>query len=142
MAQTASGSFLYVSVGTPATNDLAGVSALTWAEVGLIEEIQPIEETREEVSVTLLSGTVIRLAGAWDKGIIDMTVLKDGTDAGHAIAKAAFRANTETVYCKLTTPDGDEQYSSGQVMSFTQVGLNANEIMRNGIAVSKNAIYE
>lgn len=118
------GATIAVVAGVPATLDVAGFAALTYATVGKITEWGEVGDQSEDVSETTLGGRTYHANGALDGGSVPFTILIDGADTGQTVLKGKSNTNDE-VSVKITDPDGEVAYFHGKVASLRDRARNA-----------------
>ncbi len=91
---TSEGSSVFIGPVTDA-DDLAGLEALTYVEIGNVESIGEFGPQKQDVTFTPLKGpSVQHLVGAVDNGMLPIVYAHDPLDAG----QNALRAATATKY--------------------------------------------
>ena len=146
--QTTSGAKFYVStIATTATTDtLAEYEALTWVEVGLIEDLGRLGDVSSEVTgASIGDGRVRKAKGARNAGTMTVICFQDPFDAGQAALRDA-QATNDNYGFKLEVPDGPSdsftntfRYFRGLVMSEEgNYGTNDN-IMRYTFNIGVNS---
>lgn len=90
-ANSAAGCKLYIGGNTaPATFDETGYAALTWTEVGTIEDLGEFGDSYSSVTFESLSdGRTQKFKGTADAGDMSLTVAFDGADTGQVAIKTA-----------------------------------------------------
>ena len=144
---TASGTKFYISTvaTTSATDTLAEFEALTWVEVGMIEDLGSLGDVATEVTFASIGDGRIRKAkGARNAGTMNVICGHDWTDAGQAALVDAEGTNDNYGF-KLELSDGigagpnTFQYFRGLVMSKElRIGTNDN-VMRKAFNIGVNS---
>ena len=135
-AQTAAGSKLYVSSGTPATYDKAGFEALTWVEVGEVTEIPSFGKVFNIVNHNPLGDRqTVKRKGSYDTGSIDVPYAYDlsisGADAGQALLLAGLETDSSYSFW-VDIKQLKAHYFTGQIASApTTVGSVDQIVMKN-----------
>jgi len=123
------GTTFHISAGIPATEDQAGYEALTFTKVGEITTLGEIGGVWNNATATLLeTGTIIKRKSSRDNGDLSMQMLKDTTDAGQIIMRAA-EDSRDPYSIKAVEPDGTSHYSQALVNSY-RVATNTAEDMK------------
>ena len=146
--QTTSGSKFWISDGaTAATTDtLAEYEALTWVEVGMIEDLGSVGDVSTEVTgASIGDGRVRKAKGARNAGTMNIICFHDWTDVGQLALIEAEGTNDNYAF-KIELADGPPspgtnsfQYFRGLVMSKEmRLGTNDN-IMRRAFNVGVNS---
>lgn len=116
---TAAGSALAISAAAPATADAAGYAALTYTEIGQIEQIGPIGAVYSKVEFTPLKGAKQKHKGSVDYGSLQPNLAHDPTDAGQTLLRTA--ADSNSLYSFMVTyPDGAKRYFQGRVFGYPE----------------------
>ena len=125
------GSLVYASVAVPATEDAAGYGALTYTEIGSIEDAGEHGGTATVTNfIPLATGVVDKLKGSIDYGSKEMTMAVIGDDAGQALLAGAFDgANKNSIVSiKVVDQDGNIDYFMVYVTKFARQGGNADSV--------------
>ena len=110
------GSTLAVVAGEPS----GGVSetqweALTYAEVGNVQDIGEMGDTHSQIEYNVLKeGRIKRLPGSVDGGAVPVTCIYDSSDAGQNAIRTANGTTTVQSF-KVKDADGETYYFSGVV---------------------------
>lgn len=113
---TAAGTGLAISAGIPATNNEAGIKALTYTEVDGVETIGTFGTTFEKVNFQPLKGVLRKFKGSRNSGGIQPKVAHDDADAGQSILRTAGADESQKLYyAEVTYPDGAKRYFGGRV---------------------------
>lgn len=131
---------IFSSVGTqvsvddaaPATYDVTGFAALTWALCGELAELPSFgSEAALATHTPLATGIVAKRRGSKNFGSLALTMAVSASDAGAAIletkADAAAGADAQ-VSVKVELVNGGVQYFTAQVMSYKVNPANADSI--------------
>lgn len=117
---TVAGTTVGVSAVLPATYNVAGYAALTFTNVGNIEDGG--EHGREYAEVTFnpidTRGTQ-KFKGSFNEGSKTLSIGYNSDDAGMAILKTALDSDNDYAF-EVAYPDGDIDYFIGKVMTLTK----------------------
>ena len=125
------GTLLLASVAVPATEDAAGYGALTYTDVGYIEDPG---EHGGEATVTnftpVKTGVIDKLKGSIDYGSKDITMAAIGDDAGQSLLSGAFDGANKNAIVSIKTVDqeGNIDYFMCYVTRFRRQGGDANTV--------------
>ena len=120
--RTSAGSVLRVSAAAPATFDVTGYAALTWATVGEVTDLG--EFGREYALVThnpVGSRGTQKFKGSFNEGTMSLSLGLDTDDAGQILMKAGSLSDDAYSF-ELETQNGDIYYFQAMVMSW-KVGV-------------------
>lgn len=118
---TAAGTGLAMSASTPTTEDSAGYAALTYTEIGQIEQIGAFGASTEVVTFQPLKGPAQKHKGPTNYGAIQPQVAHDDEDAGQTLLRTASDDLTSTLYSfEVTYPDGAKRYFQGRVFGYPE----------------------
>jgi hypothetical protein len=145
--QTTSGSKFWISTDAalPATDTLAEYEALTWVEIGMIEDLGEVGDVSTEVSGAAIGdGRVRKAKGARNAGTMAVIAFHDPFDVGQLKLIEAEGTNDNYAF-KIELADGPPtpgtntfQYFRGLVMSKgLRLGTNDN-IMRRVFNIGVN----
>lgn len=135
---TATGAKLYIGPAMPAAGAaVADFSALTYAEVGLVESFGDHGSSASEVNFSSLGDGYVRKAkGIRNNGSMPITVGADASDPGQVALNAAEGTNLKYAF-KLVFNDqltsngtGSIEYFRGLVMSRQRTGGTSDAILR------------
>jgi hypothetical protein len=111
---------LSVSITAPATHNSTGFAALTYTQVGELESIGDVTQTRAAITFkNLCTGKTSTLKGSEEGVSIPVTVALDRDDAGQALMSTAYASNTQILSVRIQEANGDMMYFRGFVMSNT-----------------------
>lgn len=116
------GTFLAISDDLPATEDVAGYTAVgvVFVTIGEVTEIPEFGPAHEVVThVPLSTGLTAKYHGAKNNGSLTVPMALDISDAGQTLAKTAL-ANKDRHSFRVTYADGSIDFFQGKVMSFTR----------------------
>ena len=120
---TSAGSTLAIATGTPATNDGAGFTALTYVVVGEVTDIG--EFGREYATTThsaVASRAVRKFKGSYNNGSIQIQMGRDTANAGQTAMRAALLSDADFSF-RVTLQDASKIHFIGKVTAFkTSVG--------------------
>lgn len=145
MINTAAGSRLFIATTAGIPANLAAYEALTWTEVGEVEDLGEFGDESESVSFTALKDARTRkMKGPRDAGNMAVVVGDDMLDAGQLALEAAEASSLnwpfKVVLNDARTVGGDdsEHYFSGLVMSKRRNTGNASNVVRRNFAIAVN----
>lgn len=139
-AQTSAGSNISIDPALPATNDAAGYEALVAFElIGEVESIGAYGTEYTEVTFTALADRRTRkFKGSYNPGTISITAALDNADTGQAAVQAALDVDDDVSF-KVELQNGDIQYFTGKVMSYTTEITGVDSITMTTISVGINS---
>lgn len=127
---TAAGSTLAISAGSPATQDAAGYTPLTYTEIGGIEKIGTIGATFNKVEFQPLKGPKQKHKGSPDYGSLQPSLAHDEADAGQTLLRTAADDETSKLYaCMVVYPTGAKRYFQGRVFGYPETTDGADTIL-------------
>lgn len=142
---TNAGTNLAIVSGLPATYDSAGFAALSFVDVGEVENIPEYGGTSQEITFTSLKDLIVKkLKGSFDPGSISVTLGRDVADAGQVVVAAAAAPTNNTEHSiAITFSDGSINYFTALVMSYTINPNDVNSVVRSTMQVSlTNVVIE
>jgi hypothetical protein len=114
------GTCLSVSVAAPATHNSTGFAALTYTQVGEIESIGDVTQTRAAITFkNLCTGKTSSLKGSEEGVNVAVTVALDRDDAGQALMSTAYASNTQILSIRIQEANNDILYLRAYVMGNT-----------------------
>lgn len=120
-SSTAAGSTLAISAASPATEDQAGYTALTFTEIGQIEKIGALGAIFAKVEFQPLKGPKQKHKGSVDYGALQPSLAHDSTDAGQTLLRTAADDATSKLYSfKVEYPTGEKRFFQGRVFGFPE----------------------
>lgn len=130
---TAAGTSLAISAAVPATEDAAGYAALTYTEIGQIEQIGAFGASFGVVEFQPLKGPVQKHKGPPNYGSLQPSLAHDDEDAGQTLLRTAADDETSTLYSfEVTFPTGAKRYFQGRVFGYPEnVGGASTVLMAN-----------
>jgi len=132
--QTSAGTILSVSATAPATYDQAGFAALTFTDIGEITDMGEFGKTYNLVThQPLATRRTVKRKGSFNDGALSLQLARVPDDVGQVVLQAGLDSDDSYSF-KVVLQDGEIQYFSGQVMSYTNNVGSADQI--NGSAVS------
>lgn len=143
MAQiTAAGSKLYLSDGAATASTSTEFAALTWLEVGEITNMGEFGKVYQDIATNTINQRQTKHAkGAFDEGVLNLTVYADPSDAGQAEALVALDSDSEWGV-KITLNDGTTTpttiYYRGLVASFRRSISDVNSMVTATIEIRFN----
>lgn len=141
--QTSLGATWEISTAAPATEDETGYAALTYTEVGNIQNLGGIGPTFEDVTFTpLKDGVTQHRKGGVDYGQLSVTMATDDDDAGQALVIAGVDgAEKLTVFShKITLGDGAVRYFRGQIYSAPETVGDASTMVLSEVNVMVSSV--
>jgi len=125
---TAAGTKLAISAAHPATEDETGYAALTYTEIGQVEQIGAIGATYNKVEFTPLRGPKQKHKGSVDYGSLSPSLAHDDSDAGQTLLRTA--SESDALYSfEVTYPDGAKRYFQGRVFGYPENVQGADTIL-------------
>ena len=120
-SMTAAGSALAISAASPATNDIAGFTALTFTEISNIEKIGPIGGSFAKVEFQPLKGGKQKYKGSVDYGALQPSLALDSADAGQTLLQTSADDETQKLYSfKVTRQDGTRRFFQGRTFGMPE----------------------
>ena len=136
MAQTTSGTQIFISNALPATQDKAGYEALAWIEVGEVTDIAEFGRTYEEIITNYLNQRrVAKHKGNYDEGSPAITVTRNTGDDGQQACQTALASDDNSAF-KILHQNADVDYFEAKVLSYTQEIGAANKTYNASIQLS------
>lgn len=114
---TASESKVYIGPTTAAAN-AAAYAALSWVEIGEVQNLGEFGDQANDVTFTSLSdGRVRHLKGARDAGVLALVCGRDPLDAGQVAARAAEKTKFAYAF-KIVAADGLDANDTDTIFYF------------------------
>lgn len=138
---TVAGTTIGVSAVLPATYDVAGYSALTFTNIGNIEDGG--EHGREYAEVTFnpidTRGTQ-KFKGSFNEGSKTLSIGYNSDDAGMVILKTALTSDNDYAF-SVAYPNGDIDYFAAKVMTLTKAtgGVDSIRMASVTLAITTNS---
>ena len=131
--QSTAGTVLSVSIATPATQDEAGYSALSYTEVGEVTDLGEYGSDGNLITYQAIGERLDqKLKGSINAGSQSLQLGRDIVDAGQAILKAASTNGSATVDTNLSFKigykDGSIDYFQALVMNYVNSLGNSNQV--------------
>lgn len=145
--QTAAGAKVFIGPANETADDEAAFSALTYSEIGEVEEIGEFGDQANEIKFAALGNRRVRkLKGSFDAGTLELTVGRDPQDEGQAAIAAALASNSDYAI-KIELGDGDDGtggepttfYFRAKVMSYTSNLGDVENVVRSKISLGINS---
>jgi len=115
--QTSAGSTIGISAGLPATDDVAGYSALTFTTIGEVTDLGEFGKVFNLVSHNpIASGRTEKFKGSFNEGAITLNIAQDTSDAGQGILATASDSYDDFAF-EITAQDGSKDFFKAKVMS-------------------------
>ncbi|EZP57259.1 hypothetical protein [Sphingomonas sp. RIT328] len=132
-SMTAAGSKLAISAGSPATQDVAGASALAYTSIGQVEQLGAFGATTEVVNFQPLDGPLQKYKGPNNSGAIQPQLAHDDDDAGQTLLRTAADDKTSKLYWfRITFPNGARRFFGGRVFGYPEnIGAANSMLMAN-----------
>lgn len=143
---TAAGAKLFIATTQTLPANLAAYQALTWTEVGEIEDMGEFGDESEQITFTALSdGRTRKLKGPRDAGAMAVVVGDDMTNVGQIALEAAEASPLDHSF-KIQLNDaisigGDDSmhFFRGKVMSKRRNVGNASNVVRRTFSIGINS---
>lgn len=127
---TAAGTAIAISAAAPATFDATGYAALTFTEIGGVEQIGVIGATTNKVEFQPLKGAKEKHKGSTDYGSLQPSLAHDDDDAGQTLLRTAAEPDNNTLYSfQVTYPNGKKRWSQGRVFGYPENVGNADSVI-------------
>jgi hypothetical protein len=119
-AFTSAGTTIQISAVLPSPYSEVGFEAVTgWQTIGEVTDLGEFGRTYNLVTHNPLGDRrTVKRKGSYNDGTVAMTVARDPSDAGQAIAIEALDSDNSYSFL-VTLQDGTELYFTAQVMSYT-----------------------
>ena len=133
--ETTAGAKVHIGPANGVAKDQAAYEALSYVEVGTVENIGEFGDASREVTFTDLSTRrVQKLKGSRDAGTLQLTFGNDFTNAGQTALKAAEKSDSDYAIKIEASDDGGTTpttfYFRAKVMSFRFVPNDADSVWR------------
>ena len=137
------GSKLAIATGLPGTFTEVGHEALTWVDIGGVEEIGEFGDTTNLIgSGNLVTGRVTQLKGGITGQTTPIVITIESGDAGQTALIAAAKDITSTQYSIRVSEPGaagaPEYYYSGVVTDYKVGPRNLNELQKFSVNFTPN----
>lgn len=141
----ASGTKFFIANVNAEPVSLAAYQALTWIEVGEVEDLGEFGDESEAITFTALSDSRVRkLKGPRDAGTMAIVVGDDMLDTGQVAMEAAEASPLDYAFkvqlndAITLAGDDSEHYFMGKVMSKRRNVGNASNVVRRNFTVGVN----
>lgn len=133
---TTAGTKLAISAGVPATYDVAGYAALTYTDVGNIEDAGEHGRVYAEVTFNPIAerGTQ-KFKGSFNEGNKTLSIGYDSDDAGMILLKTALNSDADYAF-EVEYPNGDIDYFQAKVMSLVKQASTVDTIRMVSVELS------
>lgn len=133
---TTAGTKLGISAGVPATYDVAGYAALTYTNVGNIEDAGEHGRVYAEVTFNPIAerGTQ-KFKGSFNEGNKTLSIGYDSDDAGMILLKTALNSDNDYAF-EVEYPNGDIDYFQAKVMSLVKQASTVDTIRMVSVELS------
>ncbi len=142
--QTAASATLGISASLPATYDATGYAALTFTNIGEVENAGEFGKTFNLVSfLPLAQRGASKVKGSYNNGRFEPQMALDVADAGQILMLAALDLDANQAF-ELALNGGEIFYFSGLVMKFAPVVNTVDDIVRRSsiIEISRDPVIE
>lgn len=117
---TVAGTLIGISASTPATFDAAGYGALTFTNIGNIEDGGEHGRQYNEVTFNPIDTRGTRkYKGSFNEGSKTLSIAYDGADDGMVLLKAALDSDNDYSF-SVAYPNGDVDYFQAKVLTLTK----------------------
>lgn len=145
--QTAAGAKLYIGPANSSADSKSAYEALSFQEVGEIENFSDFGDSYNEVRFTAMNNRrVQKFKGSVDAGSLQLTVGRDPSDAGQADLKTALAADDDYAFRVDLNDEGSGSpanptifYFRGKVMSYTANIGNSENVVRSSVGIAINS---
>lgn len=133
---TVAGTLIGISAASPATYNVAGYTALTYTNIGSIEDGGEHGRTYNEVTFNPIDtrGTQ-KFKGSFNEGNKTLSIGYNSDDAGMILLKTALNSDNDFSF-KVTYPDGDIDYFQAKVMTLTKATGGVDSIRMASVELS------
>lgn len=133
---TVAGTLIGISANIPATFNVAGYTALTFTNIGSIEDGGEHGRTYNEVTFTPIDtrGTQ-KFKGSFNEGNKTLSIGYNSDDAGMILLKTALNSDNDYSF-KVTYPGGDIDYFQAKVMTLTKATGGVDSIRMASVELS------
>lgn len=130
---TAAGTTIDISAGIPASQNVTGYAALTYTNIGGVEQLGAIGATTAKVEFQPLKGAKEKHKGSTDYGTLTPSLAHDKADAGQTLLRTACEPDNNALYAfRVTYPNGDKRYFQARGFGYPEnVGGADSIIMAN-----------
>jgi hypothetical protein len=133
---TVAGTTIGISASAPATYDAAGYAALTYTNIGNIEDGGSHGRTYAEVTFNPIdSRGTQKFKGSYNEGNKTLSVGLNSDDAGMILLKAALLLDSDSSF-KVTYQNGDVDYFRAKVMSVSKATAGVDSIVMASIELA------
>jgi hypothetical protein len=133
---TVAGTLIGISAATPATFNVAGYAALTFTNIGSIEDGGEHGRVYNEVTFNPIDTRGTRkYKGSFNEGNKTLSIGYDSDDAGMVLLKAALASDGDYSF-KVTYPDGDIDYFQAKVMTLSKATGGVDSIRMASVELS------
>lgn len=142
--------FAAIDLTDPDADIITAFEALTWTEIGEVEDLGEFGDEASEITFTALSNRRVRkFKGTFNAGTVTVQAGSDPSDAGQAAMIAAFASDLDFPF-KITLNDQitlagtpTTLYFGGKVMSKRRNVGNVENVVRQNFPIGVNTkIYE
>lgn len=133
---TTAGTTIAISAGVPATFDVAGYVALTYTDIGNVEDAGEHGRVYAEVTFNPIAerGTQ-KFKGSFNEGNKTLSIGYDSDDAGMVLLKQALGSDNNYAF-EVTYPNGDIDYFQAKVMSVVKQASTVDTIRMVSVELS------
>lgn len=130
------GSSLGISAGVPATYDATGYAALTYTNIGNIDNMGEHGRVYSEITFNPIDTRATRkLKGSFNEGNKTISLAYESGDAGMLILKNALESDADFSF-KNVYQSGDVDYFIAKVMSLTKSPTSVDDVFMATIELS------
>lgn len=127
---TSAGTKLAMSAALPATEDEEGYGALTYTEIGQVEQLGPFGPTTSQTTFQPLRGAQQIHKGGTAYGSLNPAIAHDDDDAGQELLRTASDDETNKLYAfEVTYPSGALRYFQARVFGYPENVGNAEAML-------------
>jgi hypothetical protein len=138
---TVAGTKISISAATPATFNVAGYGALTFTEIGSIDDGGEHGRVFAEVTFNpIASRGTQKFKGSFNEGNKTLSIGYNSDDAGMILLKTALNDDDDYSF-EVEYPDGDIDYFQAKVMSLTKAigGVDTIRMATVELAITTNS---
>jgi hypothetical protein len=133
---TVAGTTLGISAGQPATFDATGYAALTYTNIGNIEDAGSHGRTYAEVTFQPIdTRSVQKFKGSYNEGNKTLSVGYNSDDAGMILLKTALNSDADYSF-KVEYQNGDVDYFQAKVLSVSKATGGVDSIVMASIELA------
>ncbi|KQO57671.1 hypothetical protein [Sphingomonas sp. Leaf257] len=135
-SQTAAGTMLAISAGTPGTQDKAGFAALSYLVIGQVEKLGTFGTSFAKVEFQPMKGAKQKYKGSPDYGALSPTIALDSADAGQTLLQTSGDDESQKLYSfAVTYQDGAMRYFQGRTFGMPETADGADTMLTAAPAI-------